>query len=331
MYAIRIVHRFIGSIILLSFSSMVQSTLAAPTLWVLENADHPLLVEARRYDLYFVPPERADQRKAERLYLQFIRENSGHELVPYLYDHIGHMYTDRANSDWKEPYGILKDRAKAARYHAEAFRLHPKDKFSGLLMDSGISAAALAGGRKPEPVVNAYIDYYRWLDGVTQEQIRETMWLNDHEKKLAEEAPARLDYWAKNHWQNRKIALEVAEGNMLSIASNAKEDSLKLLRRIAEQLPDTSPGCKARAELARREQLARRADPPPKNAAAPSAAVAESPPRSPRKETAAAPKGAEAGAPAGRMSARTVLLWITAGGLSLVLGVLVVQYRRLAP
>ena len=323
--------RLIGCASLLLGAVLGQTNVAhaAPTSWVLEHSEHPLLVEARKYDLYYVPPEQADQRKAEELYLKFIRENPDHELIPYLYDHLGHMYTDRANSDWAEPFGIVKDYAKAGRYHAEAFRRHPKDKFSGLLMGSGISAAALAGDGKPEPVVNAYIEYYRWLDGVTQEQIRETLWLNDHEKKLAEQAPRRLDDWITALWENRRRMLEVAEGHMLSFASHAKEDSLKLLRRIAEQLPDTSPGRKARAEIARREQLARQQAPkPPERAPASAAAVAESGPKPARRN---APAHKDAAVDDGRsaVSPRDVLLWVAAGGMTVALGVFVARYRRL--
>jgi outer membrane protein assembly factor BamD (BamD/ComL family) len=55
----------------------------------------PLLVEARRFDLWFQPPEKANLQKAEDLYLQFVRETPNSPLISYVFYHLGQMYTTR--------------------------------------------------------------------------------------------------------------------------------------------------------------------------------------------------------------------------------------------
>jgi hypothetical protein len=67
-----------------------------PSHGELSRSGDPLLVEARKVDLNFVGPEKADQRRAEELYSQYVGKHPESPLVSYIYYHLGHLYTTQA-------------------------------------------------------------------------------------------------------------------------------------------------------------------------------------------------------------------------------------------
>ena len=135
------------SFVLLAVAVFLAATFALctdgrgePSQTDMEKSTHPLLVKARSVDVGYQPPEKADQKEAERLYLQFINENPDSPLVPYLYFHLGQTFSGWVPSEYKK-YGHAKDYMKAGQHFEKAVEHHPTDKVSGLLMMARVCAA----------------------------------------------------------------------------------------------------------------------------------------------------------------------------------------------
>lgn len=227
---------------------MPLSAWAEPWIRDVSESEYPVLKQAFAVDLEGKPAGVGDQKTAESLYLQYIKEHPTSEVVPYLYYRLAHNY-----STWVTPargvVGAVADPAKAREYFQKTVASYPKDKVGSILLDAEVSIVATA--TTPDEVVHGYIAHYKRLEklrGMDSDQILQQMWFSKREVAIA---AGRKDYKqnATDAFRDElRGRMEIEALNMVSAArhSGAKLRS-DLLRDIMVAFPDTQPGVLARA------------------------------------------------------------------------------------
>lgn len=230
---------FSSVIVCVLFLGMPISMMGEPSHGELLRSDDPLLVDARKVDLSFVGPQKGSQQRAEELYLQYIAKHSDSPLVPYIYFHLGHMYSDQVDSKWPKKYGHVRNDKKAAVFFEYSVKHHPTDKISSLLVDAKVNVAASAP--TPEECTKRYIEFYAWITSIKMEEVADRLWLSEDEKRRVKD-PAYRAAMVKTFWESLQQMAEVAKGNMVAAANTPdKGKAIRLLDTINHELPNTPP------------------------------------------------------------------------------------------
>jgi hypothetical protein len=203
---------------------------AEPSHIDMEASTNPTLLAARRIDPAFVGVKNGNRAEAERTYLKFIQENSDSELVPYVYSHLGRMYSSYVDPDWALDSGLQRDHVKAYGYFRLAVETHPTDKSSDLLIESRINAASIAPARDWR--IKQYLNTYHWLKQLTFEGVTANLWLSKSEAIRYEAEPNLRRQHVEALLRRRNEFLEVIRANVNAIADSYETKPAELLEAL---------------------------------------------------------------------------------------------------
>ncbi len=213
-----------------------------PELRALRESQNPTLVRGRSFDPAFTPPCEADQEKAAAAYESFLKTNPENELAPYLYYHLGMVFTGFAGAA-PEECGYIVDKKRAFRYFKLSVEHHPKGKLSWLLCRSRVNAVSLIEPR--EERVKKYLEFYGWLRGLDRKTVNDQLLLPD--RFSPQQTKLAVDTFLKN----RDKMLTVAQHNMIAIAGSLSVPARsKALKSIVQEFPGTELEQMAQGRLA---------------------------------------------------------------------------------
>jgi len=224
-----------------------RALLAEPTLRDLEEIYDPLIVEALSCDLGLQPPEKCDQKRAERLYLAYVERHPDSDVVPHIYRRLAETYGGWA----RRQDGAVKDYSKARSYFQKVMETWPEGKVGHDYLDAMVNVAALSPAK--EEKVGKYIEYYRFLEhleGLDRQKLSKMIWLSERQRRRQRtRSPDLRDELVEGLLRHVRRQKEIAAGNMAAAAAADQEKPFHLLSRIIEEFPDSEPGEYAREEL----------------------------------------------------------------------------------
>lgn len=200
--------RSILALMTLALVCCVNLCHAQPGLTELRASKDDPLVLGRSFDIAFSPLWRANQEQASAAYERYLSDHPQSELAPFLYYHLGKMFTQSVNSRSKRA-GFQTDKPRASRYFQKSIESHPNGKISWLLCRARICFASL--GDSDPTRIKRYAEFCEWLAALDRRKVSKQLWLPPDAPKT----------WTNNQintfLMNRDAALGIAGVNLVSI------------------------------------------------------------------------------------------------------------------